>query len=940
MGRLKRCLALLLVCTLFAGCLSGCGKGEDKEKDKTTQETNNPGEENSGGKTDSSGDKTDFSGGETDGSGGKTDSSGGKTDSSGGKTDNSGDGSGAGTVLPLGMDYILGSNLAAGVDFGEITVVYGTENAKPQYFADMEAELPQEFFVASAGSVGGDGAGSGASGDGSGSGAGGGTGGSGEAVEAEFFINDLYTSMNYWWGVIFEEMEGMTDAEKAEHLISYSAAMLTCQTEGKVTAEALEKGLAVVSMYPHPVLLNNYGTMLMYAEEYDLALDVFEIVHDQTGDLAIVLTNIASCYYEKGDIVNAKKCCEEALVEKQGFGPALQLLCSISLEEGEPLKALEYMFRSAETYWNPVSADHFTKAMIFLEEEQARTGIHPFEEYPHLYDLVVTALKAGSDKTFTGKTKAMSYVAVGNLEAAEDYLVESADAAHDKYYDTVIDTIPDKWGDKILPYQATMVSGELTNAMFELQGWDKDMDLSAASQLYCFEILMDYYEYQFRKRENKTHTITDKAGNYLNPYTPVFSLWDQIDGIEEAWKKASEVRGEEYYADYLELGMEWEEIWEAHKKSQRHADGSKDNPYNKCNDCYRLEAQQNVDFCELGYEHELDQRDMRLQYLGRMYAADDAYWSGHIKPYAEAFYKEMTMLLQYIPDETIQGYCSDVVEAEMYYYGTTVPYMWAADRADGLELARYMLDHYIEELGIADQRLEKERHVLKLEIDAMGLKPYQDTDVWGKKAEYDLVLTDLLYEKTQDGQEIIGLKGPFTGVEYKFNLTKFEGSIVGGYNGNAMVPMTDIKDGLAGVYGEFYRNMPYLPKKFADSIGLTPDNVEKAEKTVEEFIKGPVNWGAKQIVNKQKEKISGFIPTTREQSSKVYSEITDSQGRVLQRKIIDRTSLKGEVELGEGEGAHKIGAGYTKTITRMGCAVKTQRQIDMSFLGMKLQYTK
>ncbi len=933
MSRMKRGLALLLVCTLFVGCLSGCGKSDkEKEKETTVQETNNPGQESSGGKTDSSG-------GKTDSSGGKTDSSGGKTDNSGGKNDGSGDGSGEGTVLPLGMDYILGSNLAAGVDFGEITVVYGTENAKPQYFADMEAELPREFFVASAGGAGGDGSG-GASGDGSGSGTGDGAGGSGETVEAEFFINDLYTSMNYWWGVIFEEMEGMTDEEKAEHLIAYSAAMLTCQTEGEVTAEALEKGLAVVSMYPHPVLLNNYGTMLMYVEEYDLALDVFEIVYDQTGDLAIVLTNIASCYYEKGDIINAKKCCEEALVEQQGFGPALQLLGSIALEEGEPLKALEYIFRSAETYWNPVSADHFTKARVFLAEEQARTGIHPFEEYPHLYELVVTALKAGSDKTFTGKTKTMSYVSVGNLEAAEEFLVESAEATHDKYYDTVVETIPDKWDDKILPYQTTMVSGELTNAMFEMQGWDKDMDLSAASQLYCFEILMDYYEYQLYKRENKTHTITDEAGNYLNPYVPVLSLWDEIEGIDEEWEKASEMREEEYTEDYLELGMEWEEIWDAHKDSQRHANGSKDDPYNKCNDCYLLEAEQYVDFCELGYEHELDQRELRLLYLRQMYAADDAYWSGHIKPYAEEFYKEMTMLLQYIPDETIQGYCSEVVEAEMYYYGTTLPYAWAAERADGLELARSMLDYYIAELGIADQRLEKERHVLQLEIDAMGLKPYQDTDVWGKKAEYDLIITDLLLEKTQDGQEIIGLKGPFTGVEYKFNLTKFEGSVVGGYSGNAMVPMTDIKDGLAGEYGEFYRNMPYLPKKFADTFGLTPDNVEKVEKTVKEFINGPVDWGAKQLVNKGKEKATGFIPTTREESTKVYSEITDPQGRVLQRRIINRSSLKGEVEIGDGEGAKKIGAGYTKTVTRMGCAVKTQRQIDLGFGALKLQYTK
>ena len=933
MSRMKRGLALLLVCTLFAGCLSGCGKSDkEKEKETTIQETNNPGQESSGGKTDSSG-------GKTDSSGGKADSTGEKTDNSGGKNDGSGDGSGGGAVLPLGADYILGSNLAAGVDFGEITVVYGTENAKPQYFADMEAELPQEFFVASSGGAGGAGSGS-ASGDGSGSGTGDGAGGSGETVEAEFFINDLYTSMNYWWGVIFEEMEGMTDEEKAEHLIAYSAAMLTCQTEGEVTAEALEKGLAVVSMYPHPVLLNNYGTMLMYVEEYDLALDVFEIVYDQTGDLAIVLTNIASCYYEKGDIVNAKKCCEEALVEQQGFGPALQLLGSIALEEGEPLKALEYIFRSAETYWNPVSADHFTKARVFLAEEQARTGIHPFEEYPHLYDLVVTALKAGSDKTFTGKTKTMSYVSVGNLEAAEDFLVESAEATHDKYYDTVLETIPDKWDDKILPYQTTMISGELTNAMFEMQGWDKDMDLSAASQLYCFELLMDYYEYQLYKRENKTHTITDEAGNYLNPYVPVLSLWDQIEGIDEEWEKASEIREEEYTEDYLELGMEWEEIWDAHKDSQRHANGSKDDPYNKCNDCYLLEAEQYVDFCELGYEHELDQRELRLLYLRQMYAADDAYWSGHIKPYVEEFYKEMTMLLQYIPDETIQGYCSEVVEAEMYYYGTTLPYAWAAERADGLELARSMLDHYIAELGIADQRVEKERHVLQLEIDAMGLKPYQDTDVWGKKAEYDLIITDLLLEKTQDGQEIIGLKGPFTGVEYKFNLTKFEGSVVGGYSGNAMVPMTDIKDGLAGEYGEFYRNMPYLPKKFADTFGLTPDNVEKAEKTVKEFINGPVDWGAKQLVNKGKEKATGFIPTTREESSKVYSEITDPQGRVLQRRIINRSSLKGEVEIGDGEGAKKIGAGYTKTVTRMGCAVKTQRQIDLGFGALKLQYTK
>jgi len=896
----RRFLSVILIFSLLLSCLTGCGQGTGQTE--TSRTTGAAG-------TDSSTKDT-----------GSPD-----TTSPGQDTDPSGQGSGpaAGnnddpaSVLPAGADYILGSDLAAGIDFGEITVVYGTEHQTILHFEDLEAELPNSFF---------------ASADGSGDS---GNNGSGEV---EYLINDMYTTLNYWWGTLYAEMEGMTDEQKAEHLLSYGSEMLTCQIEGKMTSDALDKGLAVISMYPHPVLLNNYGTMLMYAEKYDLALEIFEIVYDQTGDLAIVLTNIASCYYEQGDIKNAKKCAEEALTEQQGFGPALQLLTSIALEEGDALKALEYLFRSAETYWNSVSANQFLEAQQFLAQELARTGIHPFEEYPHLYDLLVTALKAGAAKEVTGKTAKLSYVAVGNLEAAEEYLVETSQSVHDKYYDTIIDTIPDKYDDKLLPYQSTMMEPDMLAATFQMEGWDQNMDLSAAPQLFCYYLLDDYYEYRLSKRVSISNTPTDMAGNYLNPYTPLYTKDDQLDAIDEVWEEAADARYTEFFNDQIEHGQKWEAIWDAHDKSQRHIDGA-DQIYYKCNDCYRLEAQERVEWLTIGYEYELDCRDMRLNYLRQMYSVDESYWGAHIKPAVEEYYTEMTRLLQYISDETIQNYCAACVEAEVYYYGTVVPFSWAADRANGLELARYMLDHYIEELGYADQRLEKERHILEIEIKEMGIKPYKEGD-WQPSHELDLGVTELLFQKNEKGEDLIGLKGLITGDSYFFNLNTFEGSVISSYNGNAAVPLTQIKDGLTGEYDQFYKNMPYFVRKFADSVGATPDNMDKFAKNFDEFMRGPLDYMGKQIAGKAKDKAASYLPATYKDNTKVYSEIHDPSGRRLFQKTIRTSSLQGEVNLGVDDTRMRIGFGFTKTVTRMGCAVKTQRQMQFKFKNLKLTYTK
>lgn len=902
MRKFRKVIVAALILSMLGSCLVGCSLGSG------SNETENSGSESTSGQTN-----------------GKETSAG--EDVTEGSTENSG------SVLPVGADYILGSNLAAGVDFGEITVVYGGEHQTVLHFEDIESELPREFFVVE---------GSGGNGDGDQSGTGengnGGSGQTGEDEEVDYLINDMFTILNYWWGTLYDEMEGMTDEQRAEHILSYGAEMLTCQMEGEVTVDALDKGLAVISMYPHPVLLNNYGTMLMYVEEYDLALELFEIVYDQTGDLAIVLTNIASCYYEKGDIGNAMKYAEEAITEQQGFGPALQLLTSIALEEGEGLKALEYLFRSAETYWNSVSANQFLEARQFLMEEQARTGIHPFEQYPHLYELLVTALKAGSDQEFTGKTTTMSYVAVGNLEAAEEYLVETHTATHDKYFDTIINTIPGKYGDKILPYQSTMMDDDMLNAAFQAEGWDPEMDLSAASQLFCYDLLADYYEYQLAKRQDLTHTVTDMNGNYLNPYTPLYTRDSQIESIEEVWENAADARYSEYFNDQIEHGQKWEAIWDAHDKSQRHIDGADQITY-KCNDCYRLEAQERVEWLTIGYEYELDCRNMRLNYLRQMYSVDESYWGAHIKPAVEEYYIEMTRLLQYIPDETIQSYCAACVEAEVYYYSTVLPFGWAADRADGLELARYMLDYYIEELSIADQQLEKERYVLELEIKEMGIKPYKDGD-WLPQHELNLGITELLYQKNEKGEELIGLKGLITGDTYLFNITTFEGNVISSYNGNAAVPLTQIKDGLTGEYDAFYKNMPYFVRKFADSVGATPDNMDKFAKNFDEFMRGPLDYMSKQLVGKAKDKAASYLPATYKDDTKVYSEIHDANGRRLFQKTIRTSSLQGEVDFGVDDTRMKIGFGFTKTVTRMGCAVKTKRQMQFNFKGIKLTYEK
>jgi len=170
-----------------------------------------------------------------------------------------------------------------------------------------------------------------------------------------------FNSVAYCYTEMVEEINALdTEEERYEYCTDVSNDLADLCSMRNYVDVFLNKGRAMTLIMPSAEVLNNYGSLLMHSGCKQEAIPYIENAVRLDPHNPVYLTNLAQIYFEYESYYGSSfdktlEFCNRALAECPEFGPALQLLESVALEEDDYDLALKYMIRSAKTIWNDIS---------------------------------------------------------------------------------------------------------------------------------------------------------------------------------------------------------------------------------------------------------------------------------------------------------------------------------------------------------------------------------------------------------------------------------------------------------------------------------------------------------------------------------------------------------------------------------------------------------
>ena len=110
-------------------------------------------------------------------------------------------------------------------------------------------------------------------------------------------------------------------------------------------------GLAgtAVKAYPHPLLLNNFATMVLEEWGPEEALYFYTLAAAQEPENPVILTNLANVYLELENYTEAKQYADLAVSASNDYGPAYQVLTTLHLKDENSQLAAETMVKVQST---------------------------------------------------------------------------------------------------------------------------------------------------------------------------------------------------------------------------------------------------------------------------------------------------------------------------------------------------------------------------------------------------------------------------------------------------------------------------------------------------------------------------------------------------------------------------------------------------------------
>lgn len=296
---------------------------------------------------------------------------------------------------------------------------------------------------------------------------------------------------------ISEAYDKGNNEQKVELLLDLAKEMSLAQSYNRVTDKVLLKSGEAVKKYPHPLLLNNYASLLLGAGYAQDALFFYKEAEGQQPGNPMLLTNIANACLELDDFSAAEQYAKKALQVSNDYGPAYQVLTTIHLKNGNSELAAETMVKSARHCFNDITIYHFESFLSAVSELDPLEDEYPLkEEYiEELYKIatsnVDTRAADVSSDTPGSQLSLKSFPQFGDLVEAYPILEEETtllqgklgkvNAEYDKFYNAINEHFEDG------PKPSKSVFPVIDNIR----------------QIYTYNILNSYYDFRIRQIEER-----------------------------------------------------------------------------------------------------------------------------------------------------------------------------------------------------------------------------------------------------------------------------------------------------------------------------------------------------------------------------------------------------------------------------------------------------
>ena len=333
-----------------------------------------------------------------------------------------------------------------------------------------------------------------------------------------------------------EAMEGYDpdDQEKtAEWAFSVAGDMASAMVFERATPGLVNAAGLAVSVYPHPLVLNNYAGLLKNAYPDD-ALFFYHAALEYEPENPLILTNIGMTHIDMGNYEAAKEYALAALHYNPESGPAHQILTLCHLKDGNSVLAAGTLFKSARDCFDELTVrlfDSYFDAVDDLEKESEDKGKYP--DFPInelvldlLYEMAMKyvdtadVVNANID-TPAGQFTVKPYPPFGDgehiLSSIEDYAVQLNE--DHRRQAMALEKKRNSLENKTIYSRES--SPETLAVMKNLR------------QYYAYRTLEKYYGYMYRKKHREAHYNDD------NKLILDVGLWNELrEDLWKTWKEA------------------------------------------------------------------------------------------------------------------------------------------------------------------------------------------------------------------------------------------------------------------------------------------------------------------------------------------------------------------------------------------------------------------
>lgn len=320
---------------------------------------------------------------------------------------------------------------------------------------------------------------------------------------------------------LMKQLDDASNEEKAEILMGLADDMTYAQTAGFLTDDMMITAGQAVKAYPHPLLLNNYSSML-YAKGYmEDALYFYRVALEQEPENAVILTNIANIYIELDDFNSAMNYAKRAISATPDFGPAYQAMTTIHLKNDNSILAAETMVKSAKNCFNDLTINHFDSFLSAVDELDPERDEYPLkEEYlTELYKMA--AENVDIVKTNGGVDTPQSQVTLQAFPPVSD-----ADSLIKAGRSLV--TEMNKLENRMLELSAEPMPDPKPDLNMEFNGKSASFPVNKnLRQIYALKVLDSFYRFKMQQIDQKYESEISKLREEL--YTQSGEVYEKYD---------------------------------------------------------------------------------------------------------------------------------------------------------------------------------------------------------------------------------------------------------------------------------------------------------------------------------------------------------------------------------------------------------------------------